>query len=282
MGYEKIGPTAWGVAYQRTLSDIKYAKEIFQRLETLIGRAMEEEKKYLVEAKNSGLAPLFEARYKLTNHLLDKTGFDQILEIAAGLSPRGLEYTERDPSLQYVELDLPDMIAQKQTIVKKLAGKRDNLHLEPGNALDLDSLWKATKHFQPRPIAIITEGLLRYLNFAQKATVAKNIHALLEKFGGVWITPDMALKKMAKKQTRDQQDHNKRILDLAGINIAQNSFESLPGAQKFFEDLGFTVETHGFAEVADQLTSRGELPGPSDKSKTIVDTAVTFGMRTKP
>jgi len=89
--YEKISPTAKLVAYLRTFSDIPYAKEIADESESekAFRELTEESAKSMVR-----LAPYWEARYKGTNQVLTKHGITQILEIAAGLSPRGLERPE--------------------------------------------------------------------------------------------------------------------------------------------------------------------------------------------
>jgi O-methyltransferase involved in polyketide biosynthesis len=177
MDYKKIGATAWTVAHARSLSDIKYSKEIFREISHFMDTATPQELEYLETAKTDNLAPMFEARYKLTNRIIDQSGIKQIIELAAGLTPRGMEYADK-PDIKFVELDLP----------------------EPGDALDLDSIIESTKHFEVSPIVVVTEGLLRYLNFEQKAIVAKNIHQLLEKFGGFWVTPDISV---------NSSDHNK-------------------------------------------------------------------------
>ena len=50
------------------------------------------------------LASEIEARYKLTNNILDGFGIKQVLELAAGYSSRGLIYPQK--GYFYVEMDL--------------------------------------------------------------------------------------------------------------------------------------------------------------------------------
>lgn len=142
-------------------------------------------------------------------------------------------------------------MVQKKTRILEALGRRPNLHLETGDALELDSLLPATKYFNNNPIVVINEGLLRYLDFNQKGIVAKNVHALLKKFGGCWITPDITLAKISQ----NVQDDRKRIQRSAGINTDNNSFEDLGHAKSFFEGFGFKVEMHSFAKVKDKLVS---------------------------
>ena len=44
----------------------------------------------------------------------------QVLEVAAGMSPRGWRFTERHPDLVYVEADLPDMAARKRAALERI------------------------------------------------------------------------------------------------------------------------------------------------------------------
>ena len=147
--YERISPTAWYVAYFRTLSDIPFSQEIFLELQDIIKRtrSADESERFENNMKLSRTIPMsfsiftpyFEARFKIVSHLLKAHGINQILEIAAGFSGRGLEMA-RYSSVEYVEFDLPGVIQEKKAIVKKLIAKslvsnHPNLHFEYGNAL---------------------------------------------------------------------------------------------------------------------------------------------------
>jgi len=120
------------VAYTRTLSDIPFSQEIFLELQDIINRARsaDESEEFENNMKLSRTIPMsfsiftlyFEARFKIISHLLKAHGINQILEIAAGFSGRGLEMA-RDSSVEYVEFDLPGVIQEKKAIVKKLIAK---------------------------------------------------------------------------------------------------------------------------------------------------------------
>ncbi|MBN1778650.1 MAG: class I SAM-dependent methyltransferase [Candidatus Buchananbacteria bacterium] len=283
--YENVGPTAWRVAYFRAQSDIKYAAEIFAELDSIVKPTTSAQIEYMESSKTSNLAPQFEARYKLIDLLLEKHKTKQILEIAAGLSPRGLAMAEADSDLQYVELDLPQMAGDKRKLLGNLfsagqAQAQSNLHIEDGDALNLDSLAAATKYFGDEPISVIHEGLLRYLNFEQKAIVAKNIRSLLEKFGGAWITSDITLKKILHYE-KEREDNRRRIMAISGIDVEANCFDSVESACDFFDQLGFSVEQHSFLEVIDQLVSPQRQNISIDEVKKMIRHAVVFVMRLK-
>lgn len=101
--YENIGPTAWRVAYSRTLSDIPYSKEIFEELDAVVKPSNEAEREYMGHARASHLAPQFEARYKLIDDMIEQNGTKQVLELASGLAPRGLAMTDNDRYLEFAK-----------------------------------------------------------------------------------------------------------------------------------------------------------------------------------
>ena len=196
MSNDHISPTAWFVAYERTLSDIPLSSEVFHELDAIVRETRAAADVQGVDALKVPLsAVVWEARYKLVNHLLRARPVAQVLELAAGFSPRGLNLAG-DPSLTYVEMDLPGVIQDKQRIVDALVAHgaipaRPNFHLAVGDALSLPDLRAAAGHFAAQPAAVVNEGLLHYLDRAQRAALAGNVRALLERFGGVWITPDI-------------------------------------------------------------------------------------------
>ncbi len=277
MSHERISPTAWLVAYQRALADIPFAAEIFQELDGIIRQTRTASEIDGVETlKSSQSAVLWEARFKVVNHALAAQHADQILELAAGFSPRGLDLT-RDAAVTYVEVDLPGVVQDKRRIVEKLVAQgkipaRPNFHLVEGNALDLDALRAATRLFADRPIAVVNEGLLAYLDRAERATLARNVHSLLERFGGVWITPDVdvQLPPGAFGQAAEVlKARTAKVEALTGIDVLKNRFESEAAAQAFFEQLGFRLERHSFMEVVDQLVLVAQEP--------LAQTAVEHG-----
>lgn len=281
--YDGIIPTGWLTAYGRTFSDIPYAQEIFDGLESSMG---ENPPEALDVMKDTELAPQFEARYKLLDRLIMQTGIRQILEVAAGLSSRGLALTE-DDSLTYVELDLPHMMDDKRRIVKDLQAKRlvpqrANLHFEDGNAVEIDGFLNAAEHFDPnQPLLIVNEGLLRYLGLKDKQRYAANVSNILRKFGGTWVTSDISLPKVMYKEQDVMAGRRKKISEITGVQVDNNLFKDEEDAKQFFGDLGFSVKSHSFLEVIDELTSPAKLGMSRDYVEAINASPVCFVMRPK-
>jgi O-methyltransferase involved in polyketide biosynthesis len=235
------------------------------------------------EMKKPNLAPQLEARYKLISKVLKKCGVDQILELASGLTPRGLNQTLKNESIKYVEIDLPEVVKMKKAIFSKIIPAiPSNLHLLTGDVLNQNDLDKAVVLLDiNKPVAIINEGLMRYLSFPEKERLARNIKILLNKFGGVWITSDISLKKILEEEDRATQDNTKHLSTFSQQNLDQNLFESVDHAKDFFSALGFSVEQHSFLEVTDELASPQRLKISSNDVRAINSTPVVFVMRIK-
>lgn len=280
--FERVIPTAWMVAYRRTFSDIPFSQEIFNKLEEV--RKRNNYKEIPDELKKPELAPQFEARYKLIDDLIYKSGCDQILELASGFSSRGL-LTSKDSEFTYVELDLPTVIREKKQIIEEMSRDNDfqvpeSLHFVSGNALDLESFKKASKYFdRSKPLVITNEGLLRYLTKEERAKVAQNIHTILKEFDGFWITSDVSLRKIFSKENKVMNDHVEKISKLTGKDIVANRFETEKEARDFFENLGFSIKRHSFMEVHDNLTSPQKLNLSEQQVKELLEDAVVFVMK---
>lgn len=252
--FNELIPTAILTAYPRTLTDIPLYPEVFEEVKKLYGQQINPE--LLIES----LAPELEARHKIIDLLLRETGITQVLEIGAGFSPRGLNATGSHLVAQYVELDLSELAVMKQKIVDHFAGSRQNLHILGGNALNQGDFEQASSYFdKSKPVAVINEGLLRYLNFDEKKLLADNIKSVLNEFGGVWITGDGSKKKFRNRQNQNIRGMNTTILNQTKRNDLGNAFDNQQQMIEFYENLGFMVQPHDYAVVIDQLVSPKKL-----------------------
>jgi O-methyltransferase involved in polyketide biosynthesis len=233
----------------------------------------------------ANLAPLVEGRYKLVNKLLAQTNIKQVLELAAGLAPRGLELTQ-DPTITSVELDLPSITREKRKIVDTILGEnqRPNLNLIEGSALSKSDLMKATSMFKLGEIAVINEGLLKYLTYQEKVTVASNILSILKKRGGVWITPDVPTASMYEKLSARGEEMDaqlKNINRMTGVKAETNYFKDEADARAFFEGQGFIIEKHPLLEIFDQLNSYQNLSLSKESVRTLLEPRVVFVMKVR-
>jgi O-methyltransferase involved in polyketide biosynthesis len=255
-------PTADGVAYKRTFTDIAYAREIFDILQEI--SPMNE--KQSEHARTTALVPFFEARYLLTDRELKRSGIKRVLELASGFSPRGLALTNEDPELLYLEVDLPEKMAMKRMVVEELGRRhgirwdKERLILETCNIACADELRILTMHphLTGAPVAVICEGLLRYISFEDKTTMGREIHALLKREGGVWITPDIEFKDVIAT-TPGLNERYEWMAREMGMDVRPNIFDHEQHAVQFFRQLGFNVTKCLLSEVREQLVSPQRL-----------------------
>lgn len=272
-----ISPTAWLVAERKAYTDIPYAKELADAITAYQADGVTDEYAALVRPD---IAPRHEARYKIIDKLLKESGMRQVIEIAAGFSGRGMAMTDA-PDVCYVEIDLPDVAAIKREVVRKvLHGERPSLHIAAGDAMVRESIMAAAEEAAVTgPVVVITEGLLRYFSFPEKAVIAANIHAVLQRYGGIWITPDISLRDKDPHAGTAMQHVGAEIERLTGVSFAANVFDDAGHAQTFFEEQGFSVEAHSFMEVLDELTSPDALGISHEATVALIKPAVAFAMR---
>lgn len=271
--YKEISPTAIVTSYPRIFTDIPYEKEIYNWLESHCNEEV---------TLNKMLAPEIEARYKLTNKLLNNYNVKQVLELAAGYSSRGLIYSKK--GYNYVELDLESVSRNKKEILQSIEKSiPKNLNIISGNALKNNDFKKLEGYFENNePIAVINEGLLRYLTFDEKRLVAQNIYDLLSKYGGIWITCDVTPKRFINSQDKALPDFNKKLANITSRNNLNDRFEDENHIREFFGNIGFElVEIHKFNEMKDELYSMNELGIIDEKIEETLENAIVVVMKIK-
>lgn len=264
--FESISPSAIVTSYPRIFTDIPYEKDIYQWLQSNCKDSNLKLDKFL--------APEIEARYKLTNKLLDNLNINQVVEIAAGYSSRGIIYAQK--GYEYIEMDLEEVSKNKVELLKDIANIPDNLHIISGNALN-DADFSKCEEFLDRnkELAIINEGLLRYLTFEEKEVVAQNIYKILKKYNGVWITCDVTPKKFIEKQNVCLPNFNKNLNQVTSRNSLQDRFNDIEHIKSFMEKVGFkNIEIHKFIEMKEELKSFEILGVEKDKYDEALENAI--------
>ncbi|MCI9280813.1 MAG: hypothetical protein HFI49_00940 [Bacilli bacterium] len=271
--FEEISPTAIVTSYPRTFTDIPYEKEIYNWIKDNCDTN-------LLLYKN--LAPEIEARYKLINKLIDKSKINQILELAAGYSSRGLIYSKK--GYTYIEIDLESVSQNKKKILEKIEENiPQNLNIISGNVLINDDFDKCKKYLEDsNPVIVVNEGLLRYLSFEEKRVVAENIYDILNEYNGIWITSDVTPKKFIKSQNNALQNFNKNLSNITSRNNLNDRFENINHIKDFFGDIGFEIlEVHKFNEVKNDLYSVNKLNIIDEKIEQTLEDAIVVIMKVK-
>ena len=171
---------AWGKLPNADLLVTPEAERVFRMVNGALGLARPFTKAPSLEAS------LLE-RHRVLDELLAKSGISNVMELAAGLSQRGITCTE-NPRIRYVEIDLPNMIAAKRKILGatergRAILERENLVMIEGDALSIDL---ATISSNREPVFVIAEGLLMYMDESAQKKLFRAVAARLASHGGTF------------------------------------------------------------------------------------------------
>lgn len=254
--FESIIPTALHTAYPLIFTDITYSQEIFNQLAK---NGFED------EFKNDKLVFELEARHKLIDKFVKESGVKQILEIASGFTASGLNICKEDEKIKYVEFDLPQVIRKKKQILKSITTLPNNMFFVEGNALNYNDLEKTLKYFDlNKPIVVVNQGLLRYLDFNEKQIVTENIHKIISKKNGLWITCDFTPAKFIQSQNKNlsdniSKDYNKSLSNITDRNNINWRFKDKEEVERFLNKNNLTIEWHEFTESINMLSSKARF-----------------------
>ena len=122
------------------------------------------------------------ARHRMIDYLLTQSRADTIVELSAGLSERGYQWT-KNRSLTYVETDLAEMVGRKADIL--LPYQRTNHLLIPLDAVK-DNMFEKLSSIIPKRVHVIVvcEGLISYFEANDIIRVFTNVSQFLSRIGG--------------------------------------------------------------------------------------------------
>jgi O-methyltransferase involved in polyketide biosynthesis len=237
--FTSISPSAWLLLLMKADTTIPYASEAVKWLpqpENALHQSKEKDLMYWARVLH------FEERYLSISQLLNDIKPHNILELSSGFSFRGFDMTEKNNNLHYIDTDLPGIVTVKRTVVDKLRHSGNSpgtYELMPLNALDKQEFKNITDRFDDDPVTIVNEGLLMYLNRAEKETLCRHIHETLTQHGGSWITADIYFRIQAE-ETKQPGDTFDEFMDKH--RVWENMFIDEADARQFFGSMGFTIE----------------------------------------
>jgi len=190
----------------------------------------------------------------LIRQMLTRDGGSALLvELAAGFSPRGLQLAQAFPFLEVIEIDLPDVVNEKQKRLRHIP----NLQLPPNlswRAADLGKI--PLSHLLEGRLANIVsaEGLLPYFSYRDITRVAGQIQLSL-KPGGTFLA-DMGY------LTPEGIHQSNRV-----IQMFRRQTRTMPGtvndedtARQLFVDAGYPqITIYKMPEIAEMF----DLPRPA-------------------
>ena len=224
--------TAFLAAFPKIFTDIDYSGEIFSCIKE---SALKHGFSFSPELFNNQMAVEIEARHKALNLELKKhlTKNTLVIEIAAGLSPRHLQF----PNVDYIEMDFEPILDVKREVYEKLKANSKN-SLVPVDLSNKESFSKALKSVvtkkQYSKIIIINEGLFWYLTKDEILQMTNVIKSAMSTQNWVWITTDCPAEK------KNEDSYRKVISDSA--KAKRGTFCGYTDFTEFFKQLNLTNE----------------------------------------
>lgn len=160
----------------------------------------------------------------------------QVLEIAAGLSPRGWWFKKQFPNIDYRELDLPAMAATKQIALDQIGQNNPQVL-----SVDLftEEFQKAFAVFDAqRPLVIISEGLINYFEKTLLAQLLKSIVQYGQPFHALHYLTDLYPEPVTNKLAKVIWSSSK-LLKFMSRSAFSFHFVNPAEVRNFFQIAGF-------------------------------------------
>lgn len=233
--------TAILTAYPKIFTDIDYGAEIFfhaAKLATKYGFSFTPE---LFVVK---MAVEIEARHKAMNEMLKRnlTKKTLVIELAAGLSPRRIEFADVD----YLEVDYRALAEMKSAIYQSMQLEKYTKGL---CAVDLSKREELRKFLSKIPnlknyekIIVVSEGLFWYLKREQIQGILEDLSSAFAGLNWCWITADCPVEAELKTEYR------KVISNSANVNCDEK-FTNDRDFCEFFGKHGFVVDQYKLIDL---------------------------------
>ncbi|MCT8090616.1 class I SAM-dependent methyltransferase [Acinetobacter sp. C_4_1] len=160
----------------------------------------------------------------------------QVLEIASGLSPRGWNFRQKFPHIDYRELDLPDMAKVKTQALKQIdANSPEVLSVDLFTA-DFEQAFHV---FDPnRPLVVISEGLINYFNKDMLLQLLQAIYRYGQNFKELHYLTDI-YPEPVKNRLANFIWASSKLLKWMSKSAFSFHFINPQQAQDFFQQAGF-------------------------------------------
>jgi O-methyltransferase involved in polyketide biosynthesis len=274
-GSETISPTAHYTGYVWARNGLSHPE-----LQTLGGRVLFESLRPTMAVSRalgrSSLEAYLMARHTAIDALLERAidagEVTQVVEVAAGLSPRGWRFSERyGARLTYVEADLEGMAERKRRALARIGSLNERHRVEVVDALADDGPRSlavlASSLDREAGLAIITEGLLGYLDSDSVDGIWRRFARVLRTFAarGRYIS-DLHLAELQTIQIRAF-----RVMLSAFVRGRVHlHFDSAADAEAAIREAGFDA-----ASVRPASELAPEAGGPGSRLAHILEASTT-------
>lgn len=233
--FDLVSPTAKVVGYLRGRdATLTFAESLSCPQES---RTILEDLGITDSGVQEAMSLLFRARYHCINAVVAAQTKPQVLEVASGISPRGLHWSREHPGTVYIESDLPTLMREKAKIIRNTiqadtVARRGVLHCCGIDALDLASLQHALEYTDPQAgLVIVTEGLLLYFSTEEMQQFLTNMHTILaQRPQAVWVADFVTQKNLTEMFT------SHRSVAVAVKNVFASTQREVVSANPFTDD----------------------------------------------
>ena len=246
--YRSISPSAKALLWMKALTDIPFARETAVLVFGADNLPTETNER-VNEAFLKRLAH-FESRYRSIDAGLAMLGIPNILELASGYSFRGLQKALWD-DVYYLDTDLPETIDTKEQILPALLRSLEARPIGHFQRLGLNAVRAGAgavqNRFPPGPVVCVNEGLLVYLDEAEKRACCAFVRDLIQNRGGYWVTGDVYVRGPGRQPDELSAQVAQFLKD---HRVEENKFESFDEAEAFFRSCGLRLKWK--AEAAEE------------------------------
>ena len=125
-------------------------------------------------------------RHTAIDTLIRRSSCRQIIEIAAGFSPRGCMFSE-DAAYRYYEVDLPEVLAFKREQLNRSLRGREVLARSNFSLIEGDITQMNFSAFVPEPTLVVSEGIMMYFQREAQLAIWRNIAQFVTAQGGEYL-----------------------------------------------------------------------------------------------
>ena len=209
-----------------------------------------------------------EIRYASINDFIESENYTNVMDLGCGVSPRCLYLAKK--GINYVGTDLPDVVNVLNDYAPNFIKNdmKKYVNFKVADASNHKEMINAAKGFKGK-ICIVEEGLLMYLSREQQKAMLKNIHDILKKNGGCYVTSDFVAGKIFMSSNRTIYGNEDALIigketqklyeNLSHILFNDTMFKSTEEAVKFIEDQGLKVEMRPLFKKTPDIRSIRDL-----------------------
>jgi hypothetical protein len=249
--FDPVSPTAKVVSYLRSLDP---ALSLFGESE------LSQQGKHILKELNIDdvqtkelMGVMFQSRYHAFNVAVQQHDTAQVVEFAAGVSPRGLQWSQNSPGTIYFESDLPQLMVKKAKLIRNSlissatnGPKRGLLHCCGIDVLNEDSIRKALELVDlDQRITFVTEGLLLYFGENELGRFLTNIRNILTRYPkAVWISDLVSSEDLKSFVSCHPGVANavRSVFEMTGRSVvAQNPFPDITAFANFLHRFGLEI-----------------------------------------